>query len=321
MTKYYFDYYHYYSYENNTLKIITQKEYIEKTGESLYLINKLKNSYYPHQINDYFFLKPPFELKKHFLYYRLNETKYTNIKNFFRETLNIKVYYEKDNITIMMSINKENFKNIIKFFKDNFEKLVKVIESNNIISKEYEKYNDKILIIKTKTKFDRINILFNNKIKKLIYEKFNIPKENPINEIKNFKPNGYLNVDWKYKNIIKFFWSQGLVTTGIEQPDIKEFGFIGFTKESIKKLIELIGEDNLVFLESKSKPGLERRQENKNFDEKYPNDIRLVGNAINMSDKKLKWLHRKFKLEFPKHSEAHKGARMRVPGKKSWLKN
>ena len=61
--KYCFDFNNYYFYDSNyKLNIISQKEYIKKTGESRYLIDKLKNSIEPYQVNDYFFLKPPFKL-------------------------------------------------------------------------------------------------------------------------------------------------------------------------------------------------------------------------------------------------------------------
>ena len=42
---------------------ITQKQYILKTKESSFLINRLKYSVWPAQINDYVFLKMPFENK------------------------------------------------------------------------------------------------------------------------------------------------------------------------------------------------------------------------------------------------------------------
>ena len=45
--------------DNFKLKKITKQEYIDATGESLFIIEKLKNSVAPYQYNDYVFLKFP----------------------------------------------------------------------------------------------------------------------------------------------------------------------------------------------------------------------------------------------------------------------
>ena len=53
------DYNFYYHNNGQTLTQITRKEYKEKTGESDYIINKLRNSIFPYQKNDYFFKRNP----------------------------------------------------------------------------------------------------------------------------------------------------------------------------------------------------------------------------------------------------------------------
>jgi hypothetical protein len=49
--------YNFYRYKNEKLTKITRKEYKEKTGETDFIINKLRESRWPVQQNDYFFLK------------------------------------------------------------------------------------------------------------------------------------------------------------------------------------------------------------------------------------------------------------------------
>ena len=51
--------YKFYHNDGKTFTQITRKEYKEKTGESDYIIDKLRNSLGPYQWNDYFFLVPP----------------------------------------------------------------------------------------------------------------------------------------------------------------------------------------------------------------------------------------------------------------------
>ena len=49
--------YNFYHYNGTTFTPITRKEYKEKTGESDYIIDKLKNSIWPWQFTNYFFKK------------------------------------------------------------------------------------------------------------------------------------------------------------------------------------------------------------------------------------------------------------------------
>ena len=65
---------------------ITREEYKEKTGESDYIIDKLRNSVFPPQRNDYFFLKVPIPVKDKLIYapidWRIyNLVKYLNQNN------------------------------------------------------------------------------------------------------------------------------------------------------------------------------------------------------------------------------------------------
>lgn len=51
---------HYYELTgSDKLKEISEKEYLEKTGDNLKNVENLRNSRYPEQINDYVMLKPP----------------------------------------------------------------------------------------------------------------------------------------------------------------------------------------------------------------------------------------------------------------------
>lgn len=146
--------YNFYRYKNNKLTKITRKEYKEKTGESDYIINKLRNSRWPVQQNDYFFLKVG-------KFYWPIDWKLFKLIKFFRDNNISSSSSEQGSYKGMISFNRlEDIKVIEKLFgKENikiFPKRIIEIDPENINmydekveekqQKEANKYHDKIRI-------------------------------------------------------------------------------------------------------------------------------------------------------------------------------
>ena len=307
--EYKYDFQNYYHIpKNGTIKIITQKEYIEKTGESAYLINKLKNSDYPAQINDYFFLKPPFDIGTPYMVSRvelLNITKYfKNLgyryvmpnKNFKRNIFELQFRDNKVNNFFIKEFGKE----MIKEFNDKKKGEV------------YDQLSDKIIILNnTKDLYSRV--FFTPKVKEIMYKKLGLPLEKKI----ILTPNNYISIDWSLVNLVKYFWKINLVTQGLNQPSPNSHGFIGFKRETsdgiktVDVLEEIFGKEKTIRLINNKPPGIESAKEFTRFSKKYPDKIRIFDERIITFDAEIiPWMHEKLGLELPDHSKAHRGRRL-----------
>jgi len=144
----------------------------------------------------------------------------------------------------------------------------------------------------------------------------------------------YWPIDWKLYNLIKFFKSNNISTSSSEQGGDRTInkGLIIFNNiEDIEKIKLLFGQDNLkifpkititsdpnnINIFDKKKDDKELREANK-----YHHKIRIYPEEL-IEDAKInkrfrasfnqvmiKWMHKKLKLDFPKHSKAHKGSRI-----------
>ena len=146
--------FNFYHYTNNKLTKITRKLYKEKTGESDYIINKLRNSRWKYQENDYFFLKNgkwPIDWK---LY---------NLIKFFNE----------NDISTSSCDQDDGYINI-----NSIDKILNLFGRENIqCIAEYDKFNFKNKIIISHGYFGGIisfQLRFNDKILKFMYKKLNL---------------------------------------------------------------------------------------------------------------------------------------------------
>jgi hypothetical protein len=101
----------YYKITKGEREEITQQEYIKQTGESSYLIDKLKYSVWPFQINDYVFLKIPNYTDQYF--YAKNE-----YFNEYLRSLNLDHYVDKE-----MGYNLSQIKEKLKIFDKKYLKI------------------------------------------------------------------------------------------------------------------------------------------------------------------------------------------------------
>ena len=146
--------FNFYHYKNNKLTKITRKLYKEKTGESDYIINKLRNSRWKYQENDYFFLKK----RK---YYWPIDWKLFNLIKYFSE-----------NGIQTSSLDQDSYISI-----DKIDKIIELFGRENIEFRKNDnfKVKDKIIILSRNFGFGIVfQLLFNNKILKFMYKKLNL---------------------------------------------------------------------------------------------------------------------------------------------------
>ena len=185
--------YNFYKYKNNKLSKITRKEYKEKTGESDFIIEKLRNSRWPVQQNDYFFLK----YGKH--YWPIDWKLFGLIKFFKDNSINTSSSQYGKYTSFILFNNKKEIDTIKKLFgEENIKvfpnrKIIVDINDINIydkkieekLLKEADKYRDKIRIYPQELVYtdgdkpdNRFTINFNNSIIEKMYKKLKleIPK-------------------------------------------------------------------------------------------------------------------------------------------------
>ena len=173
--------YNFYYNDGKNLYPITRKEYKEKTGESDYIVDKLRNSRYPYQKNDYFFLK----LNNDF--YTPIDWKIYNLVKFFWDN-GFKGYsseqghkFTSSSITFNLKYNK----NLILYIESIFDKKNIEIYDYNFTGLE----STKIHQIRSE-----LNLKILNEKKKIIYISKEILKENTLINIQ-FRPEI---IDWIY---------------------------------------------------------------------------------------------------------------------------
>jgi hypothetical protein len=270
--EYVYDYQHYYIKEDYNFKIITKAEYKKETGDSDSLINKTKNCAEPFQRNDFFFLKSPFKLEKHYMIERLE---LLNIKDFF-DKIGFLSYIKKVNKTYYIEFTDPY---IIEFLEKR-----KIINYINII-------ND-------------LKISFNETNKIKIYKKLKLPIEKKI----KIKPNGYIPIDWALSNIIKYFWDLGIETLSSDQGNFNNYGYIKF--KNIKKIIKLFGNENIIFLEN-NKEKYDKLDEYDRLNKLYPNKLKIFpDNLMIFEYEMIDWMTNKLGLEKPIYYKSHIGGKM-----------
>ena len=178
--------YKFYHNDGKTFTPITRKEYKEKTGESDYIIDKLRNSAFPHQINDYFFKK--FEhLSKH--YYAPVDWKLYNLDKYLTSKGFTIVQTDQGNIMKFGIIMLLNNKKLKPFLIEKFGN-IKLIFIERVVdySKKYfnhqwydEKLYGKKIVVSSETNIYENNrknfattIYFKEKMIPWMYEKLNI---------------------------------------------------------------------------------------------------------------------------------------------------
>ena len=176
-----------YNFYHNTGKAlipITRKEYRKKTGESDYIINKLHDSRYPYQLNDYFFIKRAdgvdvpvdyllFDLISYFnkIGFTTNYVHQGNVYHIgFNYSEDIMYFFEKnlgpESITVI-------------YIEHDFKK-----GGNFNISNYWDeaRYSGKFIIVKRininfdGSKLKTIDLYFDNFLLNLIYQKFGVKK-------------------------------------------------------------------------------------------------------------------------------------------------
>lgn len=135
------------NFKHKTYIKITKNEYMKATGDTPYIINRLKNSKYPYQKNDYFLVE--------------------NIPIDWRLKPLIKFFWKND-LTILSSHDGGKYIQILfKNYKKTLIFLKKFFGEENIDIR-----NDKILILKHRHK--DLNIEFSEEMLLHIYKKYNL---------------------------------------------------------------------------------------------------------------------------------------------------
>ena len=183
-------------YYNNGEKVtpITRKEYKEKTGESDYIIDKLRNSLGPYQWNDYFFLVPPTtwrgaeNTKPAPIDWKLiNLVKYFIKNNFFTSGIEQGPWGEKEVGYIVFIKFYPEFLSFIeeKFGKENVIYLEKTWNWDNAKGMknanwyDSKKYGKKIIVVKEKNIHKKNNsystwLFFSTNMIKFMHKKLNL---------------------------------------------------------------------------------------------------------------------------------------------------
>ena len=180
--------YNFYHFKDQKLTKITRKEYKEKTGESDYIIDKLRNSRWPTQQNDYFFLK----VGRHF--WPIDWKLYKLIKYFRDNNIYTSSSHQGKNGSFILFNNIEDIEEIKKLFGEENVKVFpnrKIIIGENIstydkkveekLEKDAVKYHDKIRIYPQELvytdgdkSFIRFRIDFNSSIIEKMYKKLGL---------------------------------------------------------------------------------------------------------------------------------------------------
>jgi hypothetical protein len=119
------------------------------------------------------------------------------------------------------------------------------------------------------------------------------------------------------------------VDVGFSDPNLKKKwhpGFITMSKKTktgvnvVELLTKLFGKINTIIFdyvknpELTSKPGTERRTQNKKLMKKYPKKVRISIRkdfmAIGFNKNFLKWMHKKIKIKEPSYKNSLKGDRV-----------
>ena len=150
--------YNFYHNNGKTFTPITRKEYKEKTGESDYIIDKLRNSIWPYQRIDYFFIKisnskvyTPIDWKIY------NLVRYFNYNGFETNTSDQTGWYDGVHHNFGKILVKDNRK-VIPFFLEIFdEKNIILSPTGSIFVKWGKQKSSKKLLITVK------DVTFENK--------------------------------------------------------------------------------------------------------------------------------------------------------------
>jgi len=183
--------YNFYKNTGSELIPVTRKRYKEKTGESDYIIDKLHNSRYPYQLNNYFFIKKEdntdvpidyllFDLVKHFNKIGIT-TSYVHQGKVFHIGLN----YNKDVMPFLEEKLGKDFIVVLEL-EHNFAK-----DGTFSISNHWDeaRHSGKFVIEKRTNIFQDgsrrkvIGLYFDNFLLNLIYKKFGVEKR-PNSELK-----------------------------------------------------------------------------------------------------------------------------------------
>ena len=176
--------YNFYHNTGKELIPITRKEYKDKTGESDYIIDKLRNSRYAFQLNDYFFLKIEDSKYVPIDYLLFNLVKYFNNigfkTNYVQQgrVFHIGFYYNDVVPFLIEKLGEEN--TIILHLKHDFR-----TEGNFTISKYWNeaRYSGKFVIEERENTFHdgskrkATGLYFDNFLLNLIYAKFGVKRE------------------------------------------------------------------------------------------------------------------------------------------------
>ena len=131
--------YKFYHNDGKTFTPITRKEYKEKTGESDYIIDKLRNSIWPYQENDYFFKRNPSVNKYAPIDWKIyNFDKYLEKNGFETGASSQSGWYDwGENRNFGRILIRHNREIILSFFKQKFgEKNIILVENSWIWGEE-----------------------------------------------------------------------------------------------------------------------------------------------------------------------------------------
>ena len=180
--------YNFYRNNGKTFTQITRKEYKEKTGESDYIIYKLRNSLFPVQINDYFFKKIEHLSKQ---YYAPVDWKLYNLDKYLNSIGFETHQTDQGNIMKFGVIQLANNKKLKPFLLEKFgenniiylNRVTDYTKNKGFINHDWydEKLYGKKIVMASQTnifennkKFSHAAIYFKEKMIPWMYEKLNI---------------------------------------------------------------------------------------------------------------------------------------------------
>lgn len=314
MPKYQYDLFgKYFKISKDKKEEITQKEYIKQTGESAYLIDKLKYSVWPFQMNDYVFLKIP------------NYDQETNIPKFgehfynFLSSRDIKV--SKFTNYISGKVDDHVFYNIEdkpEIAKEKLKELNPIILKTNNPQKDMpiiaKKYKDRLRIITITEKNETFNIVdFNKNYRIKLYKKLNL----------NFERlgNGYAPADWQLAEMIKFLWNHNFTITGwnIGYMYSENNAFINMMhKDNMQSFFEQkLGKKNVIFRDNKDN-FKEHSRILENDQQKHKNKVMFYKGirghkylvSMRFNKDMIKFINDSFSVSNNKPKDIHKGNRV-----------
>lgn len=126
--------YNFYHIKGQTVVPITRKEYKEKTGESDYIIDKLRNSIWPWQFTNYFFKKIWDRTRTRTYEYATIDWKLYNLDKYLNNNGFRTSFLDQGdhNPDAFISINKNDFQKLKPF-------LVNKLGTNNVIEVNFDK--------------------------------------------------------------------------------------------------------------------------------------------------------------------------------------